>query len=102
MTEQLTLADALKEQGLAQVDSNASDWWKQCADQGIRHLASTGQVFQCADLIDLGVPEPHHPNAWGARMNAAAKAGLIVPAGWGASKRPTVAKSAVRLWRGAA
>lgn len=105
MTAQLDIfseAEARKQQGMAQVDSNTSDWWKDTADQAIRHLAAVGDVFQTYDLALLGVPEPHHPNAWGARMGAAAKAGVIVPAGYGPSKRPTTAKSLVHLWRGAA
>lgn len=105
MTDQLDIfseAENRKQQGMAQVDANASDWWKHTADQAIEFLASTGEVFQTYDLASLGVCEPHHPNAWGARMAAAHKAGVIVPAGYGPSKRPTTAKSLVHLWRGAA
>ena len=105
MTDQLDIfaeAEARKQQGMARVDANADDWWKATADQAIAHLASTGRVFEAYDLVLMGCPEPHHPNAWGARMSAAAKHGLIRAVGYGPSKRPTVAKSAVRLWQGAA
>lgn len=105
MTDQLDFfseAEARKQQGMDQVDANASDWWKACADQAISHMAGTGRVFQAADLADLGVPEPHHPNAWGARMNAAAKRGVIERVGSGPSRRATVAKSLVYYWRGTA
>lgn len=91
-------AEQRKTAGMAQVDANADDWWKQTADQAIRHLAGTGETFEAYDLVLR--PEPHHPNAWGARMSAAAKHGLIVNVGAGPSKRPTVARSLVRYWRG--
>jgi hypothetical protein len=97
-----TEAEARKAQGIAQVDANADAWWKSCADQALEHLAQSGRVFEAYDLVLMGVPEPHHPNAWGARMNAAAKRGLIRNVGAGPSKRPTVARSLVRYWQGAA
>lgn len=95
-------ASARKERGMAQVDANADDWWKSCADTALKQLAATGRVFEAYDLVLMGVPEPHHPNAWGARMNAAAKRGVIRNVGAGPSKRPTVARSLVRYWQGAA
>lgn len=97
-----TEAQQRKVAGMAVADGNADDFWKSTADQAIAHLASTGEVFEAYDLVLLGCPEPHHPNAWGARMSAAAKHGLIVNVGAGPSKRPTVARSLVRYWRGVA
>lgn len=94
-------AESRKQQGMAQADAGTDQWWRDCCDRGISHLARTGRVFEAFDLIDLGVPEPRHPSQWGPRFSAAAKRGVITAAGYGPSKRPTVAKSAVRLWRGA-
>jgi hypothetical protein len=100
--DMFTEAAARKADGMARADASADDWWKATADQAIRYLAETGRVFEAYDLVLLGCPEPHHPNAWGARMSAAAKHGLIRNVGAGPSKRPTVARSLVRYWQGAA
>lgn len=86
--------------GIDQADANTDHWWRDCCDRAIAQLAAQGIVFQAVDLLDLGVPEPDHPNRWGARLREAARAGVIQPAGWGPSRRPTTACSAVRLWRG--
>lgn len=94
-------AEARKQHGMAQVDGNADGWWKACADQAIDALAASGKTFEAYDLSLMGVPDPHHSNAWGARMNAAAKRGVIKRVGSGPSKRPTTAKSLVYFWRGA-
>lgn len=95
-------AEARKQQGMAQVDANSMPEWKAECDAAIERLARTGRVFQAHDLTLEGIGDPHHPNAWGARLSAAAKRGVIVSAGTGQSTRPTTAKSLVHLWRGAA
>jgi hypothetical protein len=86
--------------GVEQAGANTDDWWRDCCDRGIAFLAASGVVFQAADLIDLGVPEPSSANYWGARFQSAARAGVIEPAGYAPSKRRTVAGSIVHLWRG--
>jgi hypothetical protein len=86
--------------GVDIADAHTDDWWRSCCDAGIEHLASTGVVFQAADLIDLGVPSPDSPKRWGARVQAAVRAGLIEPAGYAPSKRRTCAGSIVHLWKG--
>ncbi|TQS44359.1 hypothetical protein FL583_15615 [Cryptosporangium phraense] len=87
-------------------DIGTDEWWRDCCDRGIVALAAqtyrTGATFQAFDLIDIGVPEPDSPNRWGPRLLAAARAGIVEPVGYGPSKRPTVAKSAARIWRGTA
>ncbi len=94
-------AEDVKRAGLAAADSSTDDWWKSCADAGIAELARRGLPFQAADVVELlGVPEPDHPNRWGPRFLAAAGAGVITHVGFAASKRPTSAKSILRLWRG--
>lgn len=103
MTEQLTLGDALKEQGMAAADASTDEWWRDCCDRAIQQAADLGRPFQAFDLCEwFGLPEPRHANQWGPRLSAAAKRGVIVAAGWAESNRPTTARSAVRLWRGAA
>lgn len=96
-------AEARKQQGMGTAADSTDPWWHACAMQAIREIAKTGEEFQSYDLVlRYGVPEPANPNHWGPLLRDAAKAGLIVKAGFGASKRPTSARSALRLWRGAA
>lgn len=102
MTEQLTIGDLLKADGMARAEQSTDDWWRSSCDQAIAEAARLGRPFQAFDLCEwFGLPEPRHPNQWGPRLSAAAKQGVIEAAGWAESKRPTTAKSAVRLWRGA-
>lgn len=75
-------------------------WWAATCDAAIAELARRGRPFEAFALVELGVPEPEHPSRWGARLRAAAKAGLIEAAGAGPSSRPTVRGSLVRRWRG--
>lgn len=86
---------------LDRVDANTDDWWRDCCDRGIAEMASKGVVFSAFDLIDLGVPEPDHPNRWGARLRIAAQRGVIIHAGYGSSRRPSRRQSVVSYWRGA-
>lgn len=103
MSEQLELGAYLKEEGMAAADASTDGWWRECCDRAIQQAADTGRPFQAFDLCEwFGLPEPRHANQWGPRLSSAAKRGVIVPAGWAESNRPTTAKSAVRLWRGAA
>ncbi|WP_037576727.1 hypothetical protein [Phaeacidiphilus oryzae] len=93
--------EAAKNAGIARADANTRpDWAAQC-DQAIRTMAARGVVFQAADLIAEGlVDEPDHPNRWGARFYAAARAGIIRDAGSARSKRATVHRSQCRQWIG--
>lgn len=85
---------------LDDVAERTDGWWATTCDAAIAELAHRGRPFEAWDLVALGVPEPEHPSRWGARLRAAAKAGLIEPAGAGPSSRPTVRGSLVRRWRG--
>lgn len=103
MSEQLTIGEALKQDGMARADDSTDNWWRQTCDRAIAEAAASGRPFQAFDLCEwYGLPEPRHPNQWGPRLSAAAKHGVIVATGWAESHRPTTAKSAVRVWRGAA
>jgi hypothetical protein len=88
--------------GQARADANTDDWWKATVDQAIRFLAGTGRPFDAYAVSELGVPDPDHPNRWGPRFTAAARAGVIEPIGYTKGRRPTVASAAVRIWRGVA
>lgn len=98
------LGDILKAEGMHRADAHADQAWRRKADDAIRLLAyllPPGETFQAADVADIA-GEPDHPNAWGSRLKAAAAAGVIEPAGYAKSARPTVHSSIVRTWRGTA
>lgn len=77
-------------------------FWRDHAWTALLELAETGQAFTSYDIVRVhGVGEPAHPNQWGPLLAAAREAGLIVAIGATPSARPSVAKSLVRVWRGA-
>ncbi len=79
---------------------HTGDQWKAQALQAIATLAATGRRFQAHDLVRRGVPEPDHPNRWGAVFNLARRRGLITWAGYAPSNRPATKRSILRIWRG--
>lgn len=92
---------AAKVAGMAQADANTPVAWAAACDAAIELMARRGVVFQAADLIAEGlVDEPDHPNRWGPRFAAAARNGVIQPAGYASSKRRTVRSSACKQWIG--
>jgi hypothetical protein len=74
--------------------------WIELADTVIARLASYGEPFSAED-VRRWAGDPVHPNAVGARFNAAARRGLIVPAGITKATRPDRHASLLRLWVGA-
>jgi hypothetical protein len=87
--------------GRAQSERGMDSWWSSTAMQAVRAMAATGRVFQAFDLVETcGIPEPDHPNRWGALLTRAARNGVIVAVGAAPSRRPTVAGSLTRTWRG--
>lgn len=93
--------EAAKSDGMAAADANTPAGWAAECDAAIRTLAARGEPFQAADLVAQGlVGEPDHPNRWGARFGAAARAGVIETAGVVQSKRATVHRSLCRQWVG--
>lgn len=90
-----------KAAGIAQAHANTPTSWRTACDAAIELMARRGVVFQAADLIKEGlVDEPDHPNRWGPRFAAAARNGVIQPAGYASSKRRTVRSSACKQWIG--
>jgi hypothetical protein len=85
---------------LAQTDTNVDDWWRSCAWRGLETLAQSGRPFTASDLPELGVPDPDHPNRWGALFRAAQGAGLIVCVGFAVATRPSRHGGILRLWAG--
>lgn len=90
-----------KADGMAAAEAATDITWQQACDAAIAVMARRGVVFQAADLIAEGlVDEPEHPNQWGPRFAAAARAGVIEGAGYAQSKRATVHQSICRTWTG--
>lgn len=109
MSEQLDLLSsgpALRDAGVARVDANADEAWKQRADAVIRHLAAvtfrTGGHFCMEDVRRWVGSEPHHFNAWGARVLAAKRHGLIEVVGESTATRPEAHATRMRHYRGTA
>ncbi len=91
----------LRDEGIALVLDNAADWalvsqvnftfW-------LEHVAPP--VFSIEDFriyaAKHGMPEPHHPNAWGALSKRFSK--LIKPIGYTQSRRPSAHSRLTRIY----
>jgi hypothetical protein len=103
MTEQLEMFSGAgrKRRGMAIVETAEAihgRWVKQ-ADATIEWLAMKGDPFSAED-VRAYVGDPAHPNAMGARINAAARKGLIIKAGTVKADRPERHANEMRLWIG--
>lgn len=78
----------------------ADDWWMSSAMRALRWWADSGQPFEAFSLTELGVPDPDHPNRWGALFRAASTAGLIEHHGYTQSRRPGRSGGLTRTWVG--
>jgi len=85
---------------LAETAEAIHDDWVERADHAIWRLARGGVAFSAEDVRMLA-GEPAHPNAMGARINAAARRGIIIKAGFVTASRPERRAGEQRLWRGA-
>ena len=81
---------------------NRDEFWWATAMRALRWLADAPGTFESYDLTELGVPDPDHPNRWGALFRAAHTAGTIRPAGYTQSRRPGRAGGLCRVWTGGA
>lgn len=102
---ELPLARAARDEGMALVEANSHDEWKDRVDQAITRFAAMGKEFTSDDIRNLlalfgDTPEPHHDNAWGARFAAAAKCGEIVKVGHRQSARKAGHARTIAVWRG--
>lgn len=80
--------------------AESDPWWHDCALRALSWLAEGGRPFDAFDLTELGVPDPDHPNRWGALFNAARQSGLIECVGFRESRRPSRAGGVCRVWQG--
>jgi hypothetical protein len=92
------LGEALKQAGLALVESHTPESWKQQFALAGRAMALGGEPFTAEDLIPY-VGLPTSPNAIGAAMHALAKELKLVRVGYRPAKRPSRHAGAVAVWR---
>ncbi len=93
--------EAAKADGIARATANTDPDWATACRAAIEVMARRGVPFQAADLVDKGlVDEPDSPARWGPAFLAAARAGVIVAAGFVPSKRATVHRSICKQWTG--
>lgn len=83
-----------------EVTENADQWWRDCASRALTWWAEAGVEFTADDMVDLGVPEPDHPNRLGALFLAASRRGQIEAVGYRPSTKPSRHGGVVRVWRG--
>lgn len=96
-----TLGELLADQGMiATLNAAAQEQWRSDAYDWLADLIP-GELVTSSDLVGaLGMPPS--PNAVGAMMNAAARAGLIEPTEtYVRSTRPSCHAAIVRVWRAA-
>lgn len=85
---------------LEEINDAADDWWRSTAERALLWWAESGVEFDAFDLTQLGVPDPDHPNRWGALFGAAKATGLIEPVGYRQSRRPGRHGGVCRVWKG--
>lgn len=96
--------EAAKEAGTALVIEN-NKRFSEAVKALIAEFAAKPDEFTSTDVrlraAELGIPEPSHPNAWGACFFAAAKAGIIEKTG---EYKPSAFEKShaaiVAIWKG--
>lgn len=99
MTEQLTLGEHLRDEGIARAEAASDDWQRAVIDQAIREVAARGRAFSANDCRPL-LPPGIRPALIGARFLAASKRGQIRKVGWVASTDPGTHSHPVAQWVG--
>lgn len=101
MTTQLTLGDALAQEGMTRATAASAPDAITQLDQLIARHAATGERFS-ANSIRSQLPEGIRPAAIGGRFRHAARRGLIRPVDYVASTDPRTHGHPVRVWQGVA
>jgi hypothetical protein len=96
------LGAARKQAGMARADEHADAEWKARVDEAIEDLAATGERFTAEDVRAIAGDPPDHPNAMGARFNAAARRRLIRKVGYQLSNRASLHRHPIAVWEGVA
>lgn len=94
----------LKEKGQKQVIANEQEAWKRAAMDVVRHCAQRFAAITADDVRNrassIGLPEPHHCNAWGAIFTSAAREGIILrTTNVVESNIPRSHSRALRVWK---
>ena len=92
--------ELLKEQGMARANANELEEWKKRANDAIEWLAQSGREFTAED-VRKRAGDPSNPNAFGPRLNYAARRGIITMVGYRKSERPSMHRRPVAVWKGA-
>lgn len=97
MFRNFSLGRALRDGGIAQVESNGVVFVALMRDAAVEIAKRDGTVTindlrQYADAIGI---KPHHPNVWGSVL----KSKLFVPVGYTQAKLPQSHARCVRVWR---
>jgi hypothetical protein len=96
----VSLGAQLALEGMSAADAAASVDWKAAWDTAIAELARRSGTFTTDDVRALAGAPADHPNAAGARILAAARAGLIRKVGYRASSRPELHAHPLAVWTG--
>lgn len=101
---QMSLEDALRarDDGMRTAIYATDVQWTAAFDAAIARWAARGEPFTSDEPIAEVGPPIGSPNAVGARMNAAARAGVIRKVGYRPSSRPSRQGGVVAVWVGAA
>lgn len=91
--------EVLKERGVAATLAAEREQWKADVRQAVAQMPH-GQEFTVADLQKLVGREPHHPNCWGAIVNALAKSDrLCMGTGrYVKQTRPSCHAAVIQVW----
>ena len=83
--------------------AHLDEWWVDGALRAIEDLAASGAIFSADQLRadPYNIPDPSHPNHWGALFAKARAEGIVKPVGYAASRTATRNGGVLRLWRGA-
>lgn len=104
----MKIGDILKERGMQLTLDHAGEDWRVQAIDGIREwrdkTARTGKLYAFEEikqhLVENGLRNPPHVNAWGAIAKAAIKQKLIEGTGlFRTAKSPSAHSRVVRLYR---
>lgn len=99
MTDQLTIAEALAQEGMARATEASNPDAIAAVDALIAKYAKTGERFSSNDLRNQ-IPEGVKPNAIGGRFRRAAERGLIRHVDWVTSTKENTHGHPVRVWQG--
>lgn len=98
---QLTIGDALAQEGMARATAASAPDAITALDQLIARYAKAGRPFS-ANTLRSQLPEGIRPGAIGGRFSYAHQRGLIKPVGYVASTDPRTHGHPVRVWQGVA